>query len=94
MQAIHTHLFFKQRVALDISREIGKEISNIVLPAWFHTTSFVIGAIKVAVLGYMCYLDSWMIAISMGIGLLAICSILPIPKSYYDDVRKKLDLVK
>lgn len=91
LQVIHTHLFFSQRVVVELGRKIGKDISQLVLPAWFHTTSFVIGILKVVILGYMCYLDFWFITIGMGIGLLVICSVLPIPKCYYEDVRKKLE---
>ena len=90
VQLLHTHMFFKQRAALEIGRQMQKEIGHLVLPSWFHTISFVLGAGKVAILGYLCYLDHWIIALCLGVALIGVCTFLPVPKKYYDDVHEKL----
>lgn len=90
LAAIDTHLFFKQRAALDIGRQIGMEIRPLILSSEFNTVSNIVMVVKLAVLAYMCYLGSWMTAAGLGVGLMVVCSILPIPKSYYDDVYRKI----
>lgn len=81
--------FIEQRAALDIGRKIGRDVRYLVLPKWY-AKHWVAKVFCWGTLLYIGFRYSWPIALGLWVADLLITALIPIPRSRYDKVIRKL----
>lgn len=88
--------FGMQRATLLMSREVGvtPQIGALLLPSWFPIV-WLVRLVKWALLGYIAFAWSWVVAGGLFVADLILSAILPIPYSVYVPVfRSRINKIK
>ncbi|WP_288934383.1 hypothetical protein [uncultured Acidaminococcus sp.] len=83
-------MFFEQRAALDLERQMCVPVRNLVLPSYFNFY-WGLKIVNWGCIAFVAYFYDWKFALAWIIGSVLITIVIPVPRYYYNKALGRLD---
>lgn len=85
-------MFFEQRAALNLERQMRVPVRNLVLPSYFNFY-WGLKIVNWGCIAFVAYFYDWKFAIAWIIGITLITIVIPVPGYYYNKALGRLDKI-